>query len=217
MSIKRIISTLLSLYAVLMLSACAKNPPLPSLIEERQTLSILVIPPNNQSVEVNAPYTLASSISRPLAEKGYYVFPVAMVDTMFKENGLPTTAEMNSIPLDKIKEIINPDAVLYINIDRWGQEYQVISSKTVVSSTWRLIDASDGQLLWSGIASAVQSSGDGGGGLAGALIGALVNQIAGSISDNTPQLAQQANYSLINSRHYGLPPGPYFPKPEEQK
>ena len=60
----------------------------------------------NSSVEVNAPYSYLSTISQPLAEKGYYVFPVSVVDTFLKENGLPTPAEMNGIALDKIVEVI---------------------------------------------------------------------------------------------------------------
>ena len=72
-----------------------------SALENSRPRSILVIPPVNNSVEVNAPYIFLSTISRPLAEKGYYVFPVAVIDRFLKENGLPTPIEMNGIPLDK--------------------------------------------------------------------------------------------------------------------
>lgn len=207
---------LLSLLSVCLLSACANRAYDYTALKQSNPKSILVIPPMNHTVEVNAPYTLISSISRPLAEKGYYVYPVSVIDTLFKENGLPTTAEMNTIPLEKIREIINPDAVLYIDIKRWGQEYQIISSQSVVASDWRLIDAKNGQLLWHGRAQAVRSSGDSGNGLAGALIGALVDQIAGSIVDHTPELSQAANHALINNGSWGLYPGPYAPKPPER-
>jgi hypothetical protein len=43
-----------------------------------------------------------STLTKPLAEKGYYVLPVAVIDQFLKENGLPTPAEMNGIPLEKI-------------------------------------------------------------------------------------------------------------------
>ncbi len=209
---------LLALWIVssIFLSGCALKGYDYTALKQSNPRSILVIPPNNNSLDVNAPYTLISSISRPLAEKGYYVFPVSVVDTLFKENGLPTTAEMNTIPLNKIREIINPDAILYIDIKRWGQEYQIISSQSIVSSDWRLIDASNGQILWNGRAEAVQSSNDQGGGLAGALIGALVDQIAGSIIDHTPELSKAATQALINNRYRGLPPGPYAPKPKNE-
>lgn len=206
----------LLLVSFVFLSGCAVKGYDYTALKQSSPRSILIIPPNNSSVDVNAPYTLISSISRPLAEKGYYVFPVSVVDTLFKENGLPTTAEMNAIPLSKIREIINPDAILYIDIKRWGQEYQIISSQSIVSSDWRLIDAKSGQTLWNGRAEAVQSSNDQRGGLAGALIGALVEQIAGSIIDHTPELSKAATRSLINNRYRGLPPGPYAPKPKNE-
>lgn len=205
-----------TLFLVSLLSACASPGYKFKALEQNIPKSILVIPPLNNTVEVNAPYTLISSISRPLAEKGYYVFPVSVVDTLFKENGLPTTAEMNAIPLDKIREIINPDAVLYIDIQQWGQEYQIISSRSIVSSDWQLVDAKSGGILWSGRAQAVRSSGDGSNGLAGALLGALVEQIVGSMTDYTPELSRAANLALINDRRWGLLPGPYAPKPEEK-
>ena len=207
---------ILILLSIAALSGCTIKPvERVDLLAQRKPTSILVIPPLNNTVEVNAPYTLLSSISRPLAEKGYYVFPVSVIETMFRENGLPTTAEMNTIPLEKIREIINPDVVLYISIDRWGQEYQIISSQSIVSSHWRIVDAQDGTTLWEGHASAVKSDNNGNNGLAFALIGALVDQIAGSIVDHTPALSKQASKELINSSYRGLPPGPYTPKEEE--
>ena len=56
--------------------------------------SILVLPPTNESTEVMAPYIYLSTVTRPLAEQGYYVFPVAVIDSMMKENGLSSPEEM---------------------------------------------------------------------------------------------------------------------------
>lgn len=52
--------------------------------------SVLVLPPTNDSIEVGASYVYLSTITRPLAEAGYYVFPVAVVDNFMKQTGLPT-------------------------------------------------------------------------------------------------------------------------------
>lgn len=49
--------------------------------------SILVLPPLNESTDVNAPYVYLSTISEPLANRGYYVFPVAVIDAFMKDNG----------------------------------------------------------------------------------------------------------------------------------
>jgi hypothetical protein len=174
--------------------------------------SILVLPPMNSSVEVSAPYTYLSTVTRPLAEKGYYVFPVSVVDTFLKENGLPTPAEMNGIALHKIDEIIGADAVLYVDIQDWGQKFQVLSSVTVVQGNVRLVSVRTGELLWEAPINAQYNPNNdgGGGGLLGALVVAVVSQIAGEIIDNTPQVARMANNMAFNSAKRGLLNGPYM-------
>ena len=134
---------------VMLLSGCqaTQTPYDYSALENSRPRSILVIPPVNNSVEVNASYIFLSTISRPLAEKGYYVFPVAVIDQFLKENGLPTPIEMNGIPLDKIAEHIGADAVLYVSIEEWGQKYNLVSSTTEVHSILRLVDVNTGVLL----------------------------------------------------------------------
>jgi|SaaInl8_200m_RNA_FD_contig_111_134326_length_9451_multi_4_in_0_out_0_2 hypothetical protein len=171
--------------------------------------SILVVPPRNKSMEVNAPYVFLSTITKPLVEKGYYVFPVSVIDTFFKENGMQTTYDMNSIPLDKIYEILKPDAVLYADIEEWGQEYQVISSKGIVKYSFRLLDGKTGALLWNGKTEAIEQSGDGGLGIAGALVSAIVDQILSSVHDPTVGLSRSAHESAINHSTQGLLSGPY--------
>jgi hypothetical protein len=181
-----------------------------SALENSRPRSILVIPPVNNSVEVNAPYIFLSTISRPLAEKGYYVFPVAVIDRFLKENGLPTPIEMNGIPLDKIAEHIGADAVLYVAIEDWGQKYKLVNSTTVVHSTLRLVDVKTGVLLWRATVRGELSSDDAGAGLLGAIVNAIVTQIAGSITDNTPGLSSVSNHRQVNNRIHGLLHGPYF-------
>lgn len=179
--------------------------------ENSRPKSILVIPPVNNSIEVNASYIFLSTISRPLAEKGYYVFPVAVIEQFMRNNGLQDPAEMNSIPLDKINEHIGPDAILYVSIENWGQKYEVFDSRTIVDSNWRLIDAKTGQQIWDGTAKGQYSSNDSNQhGLIGMLVGAVINQIAGSVSDNTPMLSQQVNQGTVFNSHNGLLNGPYL-------
>lgn len=200
-------------FIVVLMAGCATTPYDYSALEASKPRSILIIPPQNNSVEVIAPYTFLSTISMPLAEKGYYVFPVAVIDNFLKENGMPTPDEMNLVPLDKLYEYTGADAVLYVTINDWGQKYQVLSSSTVVDSHMRLVDARTGDMLWDARARAVQSSDDGGGGLAGALVGALVTQMMASSVDNTPHLSSSANNVAINRQNRGLLLGPYAPVP----
>jgi len=200
----------LVLFCGLILSGCQAPAPYDySAIQASKPRSILVIPPLNETVEVNAPYTFLSTISKPLAEKGYYVFPVAVIDNFMKENGLPTPEEMNAVPLGKLREIIGPDAVLYVNIREWGQKYQIVTSTAVTRAYLKLIDARTGGLLWDAEAYAVQSSNDNSGGVIGLLVSALANQIIGSMADQTKDLSTIGNTTAINDQQRGLPEGPY--------
>ncbi len=200
------------LFVSIFLHGCVTQIPYDySALLASQPRSILVIPPRNNTVEVDAEYTFLSTISRPLAEKGYYVFPVSVVDFLFKENGLQTSEEMNSVPLDKLDQVLAPDAVLYITIDDWGQKYQLISSTSVVNARMKLVDVKTGDILWAAKAYAERSSGDGGGGLSGALAAAIVEQVLGSINDQTPELSRVANTRVINNANSGLLNGPYRP------
>ncbi len=197
--------------ALLLLAACQNAPYDYTALNAAKPRSILVLPPVNNTVEVNAPYTFISTISRPLAEKGYYVFPVAVIDLFMKENGLPNPEEMNAVPLDKLCENIGPDAVLYVTINQWGQKYELIQSRSVTEAYLKLVDAKTGNVLWEANALAQQQSGDGGAGLVGALVGAIVTQVAGSMVDNTPALSSMGNNVAINNAQRGLLPGPYAP------
>lgn len=199
----------LVILVVVFVSGCATAPYDYSALEESKPRSIVVIPPNNDSLDVDAPYIYLSTLSRPLAEKGYYVFPVSVIDHFLKENGLPTPAEMNNIPLDKIGEHIGADAVLYVSIVDWGQKFKIISSVTRVQAHLRLVDVKTGALLWESVAEAEKGSSDGGGGLAGAILGAIVTQVLSSAIDETPGVARQANGLAIYHQTRGLLDGPY--------
>ncbi len=193
---------------------CSIQPPqsydYSALIDSKPT-SIVIIPPINHSVEINAPYILFSTLSKPLAENGYYVFPVAVIDRMFKENGLPTPSEMNNVSLAKIREIIGADAALYITIKEWGQKYQIITSRAVVKYKLSLVDTQTGALLWESTAHANDFSDniDDSNSLLGAMVGALIEQITHADNDKTFGLSKIANDNAIFDINNGLLSGPY--------
>lgn len=171
--------------------------------------SILVPPPLNDSPETEATYGYLSTITRPLAEKGYYVFPVALIDQFFKENGMPTPYEMHQIPLSKIDEIIGADAVLYTRVKNYGTEYIVINSCTIVDVDAKLVDVKTGITLWTGEATCQVSSGDGGGGIIGMLVSAAITQVVSSCSDQAHDLCPQVNAQLLTNKDRGLLYGPH--------
>lgn len=192
-------------------SACVHKPDY-TLYRARMPRSILVLPPQNSSTAVEAPYIFLSTASRPIAEAGYYVFPVAVIDAFMKENGLPTPDEMHGVSLKKIKEVFGADAVLYFKIEEWGQKYYVLSSQTIVRVGARLVDVESGQTLWTGQAVGVRDSGSGQTNLLGMLIAAAVHQIVFSMVDQTHELSRLANTTMVFNSDNGLLFGPRHPE-----
>ncbi len=206
---------------IALLSGCATTKPFDyTNFREHRPRSILVLPPLNESTDVRGTYSYLSTVTRPLAEMGYYVFPVAVVDEFLKENGLPGPGEMHAAPLDKLASIFGTDSVLYITVKQYGQKYRILGSVAVVSAYAKLVDARTGMLLWEG-ASSAQLNSNNGGGLIGALISAAITQAFSATADTSHVVSRDANYMLFTpfrgggAGGSGGPPllyGPYRPE-----
>lgn len=164
--------------------------------------SILVLPPLNNSPEVGATESVYSTVTYPLAEAGYYVMPVSLVNETFKQNGLTTTADIHNVAPEKLREIFGADAALYITVDKYGSSYNVLSSVTMVSATAKLVDLKTKTLLWDGKASVVDNGNNGGnngGGLVGMLVQAAVTQIVNSSTNRSHEVAAQTNALMLSA------------------
>ena len=206
------------LAAAALAAGCASPPPAPydyGPYLDHMPKSILVLPPLDETHEVGAGYSFLSTVTRPLAEHGYYVFPVAVVDEFMKAEGCPTPTEMRLAPLDKLGLAFGADAVLYLTVMKWGTSYQLLNSQTSVAVSGRLVDIRTGTQIWSGGAAITRNSNDGGGGgrdagaiLVGMLVKAVVNQIVASATDPSHDLAPAVSHGLVYNDHHGLLPGP---------
>jgi len=184
-----------------------------SAFRESNPRSIVILPPLNHSPDVRATYSFYTTVTMPVAEAGYYVFPIALVDQTFKENGLPTPGEMHQASLNKLREVFGADAALYITITQYGSIYSVIDSSVIVSANAELIDLKTGKLLWTGTATASSSEGEnkGGGSITGILINAIVKQILGNIGDQGRSIASVTSNRLFSLSENGILPGPRSP------
>lgn len=176
--------------------------------------SILVLPPINESPDTRATYGYWSTVTLPVAEAGYYVFPISVVDTMFKENGVTNGFDAQAIPPQKLKEIFGADAALYIKVKEYGSKYQVIQSVAAVAVEAKLVDLQTGTLLWQGEQRLQQANDNSNAGLIGALVGALVDQISNHLSDKAYTLSSTVSsqlYSPSINQQKGLLYGPRSP------
>lgn len=86
---------------------------------EEQPKVLLVMPPINNSSNVEAKDLLYTSISRPLAEAGYYVIsPVLAMDILKAESAYDSENFIKS-KLDKFRDFFACDAVVFSEINTW--------------------------------------------------------------------------------------------------
>jgi hypothetical protein len=208
----RIFQVIASAGVAFLLAGCA-TPARYDYTNHRQhpPRSILILPPLNESASVEGPYSFLSTVSHPVAERGYYVFPVAVVDRFFKENGMPTAGEMHQVSLEKVLEVTGADAVLFVTLEEYGSKYQLINSATIVRVRAQLVDTRTGLLLWEGKAAAEQGSG-GSGNLLGDIIAAAITQAINSGTDAARGVCRIANATLFYTKDHGLLVGPYHPE-----
>jgi hypothetical protein len=211
----RLLAVLLCLAAGGALGGCATTTTHPydyTNFRAHSPRSILILPPLNHSTDLEGTYGWLSTATQPLAELGYYVFPVEVVDSFFKENGMPTAGEMHQAPLARVREITGADAVLFVTVEQYGSKYQILNTATIVRVHAQLVDTRSEVLLWEGHGFAEQDSSSGSSDLLADMIGALIVQVVNSRTHPAHDVSRTANYNLFRARDIGLPFGPYSPK-----
>ncbi len=198
-----------------MLAGCAVAPRTSydyTAFRQSDPRSILVLMPVNSSPDVKAASSVLAQATVPLAEMGYYVFPVAVVDEMFRQNGLSDGQEIQTVPTRKLREVFGADAAMYLEVEDYGASYQVLQSVSTVTVNGRLVDLRTGGTLWEGRASGSSSSGGDGGSPLGMLLTAVADQIANTVTDSSYDLAAEVDDLLFNvGSTGGLLYGPYHP------
>lgn len=176
--------------------------------------SILILPPVNHTNNVNAPNSVLSTLTMPLAEGGYYVIPVTVMNETFHQNGMTISDEIQKTPIDKLHQIFGADAVLYVTIEDYGNYYHIVEQRASVSVSAQLIDLRTGVKLWEGKALAVNSSGIAIDPLS--LIAVAVDQAISSMTEQEHSLSYVVADSLLNpynatrqTQQNALLPGPY--------
>lgn len=188
---------------VLLLAGCASGPTTVydyTKLKDENPLSILVLPPLNESLEVDASYSFLSQVTYPLAESGYYVFPVAMVNDLFKHNGITEPGEIHAVPVEKLREIFAADAVVYLKITEYGTSYKVLTSDTRVTAEARLVSLKTGEELWAGAASAStaeQQSNNSS--LVAMLVVAVIDQVANTLNNKGHEIAGITSARLLHA------------------
>ncbi len=170
-----------------------------SAFEASNPRSILVLPPLNNSPDVTATFGVYGQVTPPLAEAGYYVLPVGVVNETFKQNGLTSANDIHNVDPKKLQQIFGADAALYMTITQYGSTYKVVTSVTTVAAEAKLVDLRTGALLWENkvLVTDGGSGGNTGGDPMAILVQAAVSQILNSKLDMGYRVARLANERLL--------------------
>lgn len=172
---------------------------------EEKPVTLLVMPPINNSTNVEAKDLLYTSISRPLVEAGYYVISPLLAMDIFKAESAYDAEMFFDGPLTIFNNFFGADAVVFSVIDSWAKKGMGIQTKIryVIKSAYTneiLFERSCDLYLDLSVNS-------GTGGLLGALVDLTASLITTAATDHIVA-ARKANYFILRD----IPRGKYSPE-----
>jgi hypothetical protein len=201
-------------FCALLLVGCATPKAVKdySALRAEDPHSILVVPVLNNTTSVTAPDYFLSTISRPFAERGYYVFPAFMVRRLLEENGLSDPGLVHAADPTRLATLFGCNSILLVRINRWESQYVLIRTDTTVEFAYALKSCKTGAVLWESTQAMTYSpqASNSGNPLADLLAQAIISAIEKADPNYIP-LAQQANLLAATTEGQGLPAGPYLP------
>ena len=171
---------------------------------EEKPITLLVMPPINNSTHVEAKDLLYTSISRPLIEAGYYVISPLLAMDVLKAESAYDSENFFEASLAQFNQFFGADAVVFSIIDTWTKKGLGIETKIryVIKSTYTneiLFDRSCD--LYLDLSVNTETKG---------LLGALVDLTASAINTAATEhiiAARKANYYILRD----IPRGKYSP------
>lgn len=202
----------ISIFGLLMLTGCVAPPAKMdmSAFHAAAPRSILVVPTINKSLDVDAPNYVLASLPVPIAEKGYYVFPVNTTKYVLEQEGYYEGEQIHQQPASVLAKLFGADAVLYVSINRWDAKYLLLTTTVTVDFDYRLV-AKDGTEIWKeNKRMQYQPQNNSSGSPLATLIVAAVNAAVTRAAPNYMPLTQQANKQVFILGPNAIPDGPYL-------
>lgn len=180
--------------------------------KECRPASILIAPPVNRTGEAKAPSYFVGTISRPLAENGYYILPMNLSFQVLKKQGFLDATDVYDADPTAIAGMFGADAILYIVIESW-----VVPSpfEATIKATYILKCASTGKEIWQTDQVAVNKPrpnpppkyyGSSGRGIAAAFIDASLTNAMNRTWNDFFDLARKANRWAMRELNADLKP-----------
>ncbi|MBW2275063.1 MAG: DUF799 family lipoprotein [Deltaproteobacteria bacterium] len=160
--------------------------------------SIVIVPVLNNSHEVAADEIFLATITLPVAERGYYVFPVNLTRELLNEAGLSDAGLVHKANARSIGRLFGADAILFVQIDHWEAKYAVLTTTVNVQMKYELRSGSTGERLWQAERKLRYQPTTSSSGIA-ALIEMAIDAALTKAKPNYIPLARQANHIAIGN------------------
>lgn len=171
----------------LVISSCAtkqlsRSEQYPKMYEERP-LSIVVMPPINQTNHVEAKDYFYTTMYAPLCEKGYYVFSPMMTMEMFQSESAYDAELFIEGDLSSFRNVLGADAAMFTIIKSWKRNS--LGGKLTAGVEYILRSTKTGETLYKreGLISVDTSVSGSGGGIFGALVNIAATAISTAATD----------------------------------
>lgn len=203
----------LALATVTGLTACATAPAQRDLsaFYAAAPRSILVVPVVNKSLDVDAPNYVLTTLPVPIAEKGYYVFPVNTTKVVLEQEGFYEGERIHQQPASALSRLFGSDAVLYVTINRWDARYAVFNTVVTVDFSYRLVSKNDVEIWREQKRMQYQpdNSGQNAASPMAALLTAAISAAVARAAPNYMPLTRRANQEVFVLSPNALPDGPH--------
>lgn len=172
---------------------------------EEQPVTLLIMPPINNTTNVEAKDLFFTSVSEPLAEAGYYVISPLMAMEIFRNESAYDAELFIDAPLGQFKEYFGADAVVFSRIESWKKVVTGINTKI----TYIVKSTTTNEVLFERTCNLTldYTSNSTSGGLLGALIDVAVAAIETAVTDHI-EAARLANECIFKD----IPVGKYHPR-----
>jgi len=141
-------------------TACASRRSEPPVYLNRDVVSVVVLPPFNETITEDAWKTAWPHLIDAVRSRGYTVRTKEEVEAFYRKNKFNAAPEeINIYTAQELAKELNVDAVLYSNILKWGYKYVGVYSEYGVALELRMVDGKSGENVWQGKAEAHHAEG----------------------------------------------------------
>lgn len=177
---------ILAVLVPLLLASCAqtitKGTQYAKMYEEKP-VSIVVMPPINQTQHVEAKDYFYTTMYMPLCEKGYYVFSPSLTMELFQTESAYDAEQFINADLSQFRNVLGADAAMFTVIKSWKRNN--VGGKLTAGVEYILRSTKTGETLYKreGLIKVDTSVSSSGGGLLGSLISLAATAISTATTD----------------------------------